>query len=157
MMDNDIFVQFNRIKDDYKILQDTDMKSAYDIMKRSSILLYTIEAEVANLYKELHEQEQIAQATKAHVSSLHSTKVTVGDRYADAEESVMAEVTKVGKIKEAIRLTEAAMKFLQRAYFDTKNIASTSRKEFKYDAEDIQGYNQNRKDWKSSRDNLMVR
>ena len=77
MMDNDIFVQFNRIKDDYKILQDTDMKSAYDIMKRSSILLYTIEAEVANLYKELHEQEQIAQATKAHVSSLHLSLIHI--------------------------------------------------------------------------------
>lgn len=134
-MEDELLKQYNAVKEKYPTVQDNDPASAYRLMVTASTLMETFDSRVAWMYKELALTEQKAKALTAEKSSEYSSKVTVGDRHTLTDEECQGAWEKVAEVQYAIRLLEAAIKFLNRVYFDMKNNVAFNRGVPRYETE----------------------
>lgn len=126
-MNQEILKQYEEIKELYPTVLDNDPSSAYELMIKASTLMETFDTQVAAMYKELAFAEQKAKALTAEKSSEFSTKVAVGDRHTLSDAECQEAWGAVTEVQYAIRLLEAAIKFLNRVYFDMKNNVAFNR------------------------------
>lgn len=126
-MNQEMLKQYEDIKAMYPTVLDNDPSSAYELMIKASTLMETFDTQVAAMYKELAFAEQKAKATTAEKSSAFSSKVAVGDRHTLSDAECQEVWGAVIDVQYAIRLLEAAIKFLNRVYFDMKNNVAFNR------------------------------
>lgn len=120
------------IRNTYKTLDDTDGLTAYELMKAASVLMYNFDEKIALSYKHLADVEREAKALAAERSAAASSKVAVGDRHTLTDGDCKAAWETVAEVQKAIRLLEAADRFLNRVYFDAKNVVAIVGKETSY-------------------------
>lgn len=134
-MEDELLKQYNAVKEKYPTVQDNDPASAYRLMVSASTLMETFDTKVAWMYKELAYTEQKAKAITAEKSAEYSNKVAVGDRHTLTDAECQEAWEKVAEVQYAIRLLEAAIKFLNRVYFDMKNNVAFNRGVPRYETE----------------------
>lgn len=122
---------------DYKDLQDNDPTTAFDLMKKASSLLASIDSLVARTSGTAILQEKIAKATHAKKSCAMSIKPTEGERQAAKDEEVLSEWANLSMVVNIQKQLEALARHLNRIYFDTKSIFEIGNKRlskgFKYE------------------------
>ena len=107
---------------DYEMLQDNDPNGAFNVMKRASSLLGTLETEEADLDSQLNKLKTLAEALEAQTCLESAGSISKGEKIASANDNVISGWDKYHDIKKSHGQVAALIKYLYRVYFDTKAI-----------------------------------
>ena len=108
--------------DDYEMLQDNDPNGAFNVMKRASSLLGTLETEEADLDSQLNKFKTLAEALEAATCLESEGSISKGEKIAASNDKVIDSWGKYYNIKKEHGQITALIKYLYRIYFDTKAI-----------------------------------